>query len=140
MLICLRSWYLPKDEHYRSNYWKIIITRSVLLNDYFLRMSSFLYTLSWWKLQQWARNKFLQKKLLRNDYSGSTYALLRMLTGKNCVFGKIQYMNGWLAASDLFNIFTQSIKFCYTFHYHVWKYDVWKKVRMFEKCDSSNRY
>ena len=28
----------------------------------------------------------------------------------------MQYMNGWSAASDLFDIFTQSIKF-YTFHY-----------------------
>ena len=28
----------------------------------------------------------------------------------------IQYRNGWLAATDLFDIFTQSVKF-YTFHY-----------------------
>ena len=33
------------------------------------------------------------------------------------VFHSIQYRNGWLAASDLFDIFTQSIKF-YTFHCH----------------------
>ena len=32
------------------------------------------------------------------------------------VFHSIQYRNGWLAASDLFDMFTQSIKF-YTFHY-----------------------
>ena len=32
------------------------------------------------------------------------------------MFHPIQYRNGWLAASDLFHIFTQSIKF-YTFHY-----------------------
>ena len=32
------------------------------------------------------------------------------------VFHSIQYRNGWLAASDLFHMFTQSIKF-YTFHY-----------------------
>ena len=31
-------------------------------------------------------------------------------------FHSIQYRNGCLAASDLFNMFTQSIKF-YTFHY-----------------------
>ena len=32
------------------------------------------------------------------------------------MFHSIQYRNGWLAASDLFDMFTQSIKF-YTFHY-----------------------
>ena len=32
------------------------------------------------------------------------------------VFGSIQYRNGWLAASNLFDMFTQSFKF-YTFHY-----------------------
>ena len=32
------------------------------------------------------------------------------------VFHSIQYMNGWLAASNLFDMFTQSIKF-HTFHY-----------------------
>ena len=32
------------------------------------------------------------------------------------VFHSIQYRNGWLAASDLFDMFAQSIKF-YTFHY-----------------------
>ena len=31
------------------------------------------------------------------------------------MFLSIQYRNGWLAASDLFDMFTQSIKF-YTFH------------------------
>ena len=32
------------------------------------------------------------------------------------MFHSIQYRNGWLAASDLFDMFTQSIKF-HTFHY-----------------------
>ena len=32
------------------------------------------------------------------------------------VFRSIQYRNGWLVASDLFDMFTQSFKF-YTFHY-----------------------
>ena len=32
------------------------------------------------------------------------------------VFQSFQYWNGWLAASDLFHMFTQAIKF-YTFHY-----------------------
>ena len=54
------------------------------------------------------------------------------LTGKT-VFYSIQYMNGWLAASDLFDMFSQSIKFCYKFHYHV------LRVQMIEQCDSSNR-
>ena len=43
-------------------------------------------------------------------------------------FTQFSKKNGWLAASDLFHVFTLSIKF-YTFHYD---------VLMFEKCDSSN--
>ena len=49
------------------------------------------------------------------------------------MFSSIQYRNGWLAASDHFVMFTQSIKFYYTFYYHV------LRVQMFEKCGSSNR-
>ena len=54
-----------------------------------------------------------------------------ILTGKNNYL--IQYKNDRLAVSDLFDMFTQSVKFYYTFYYHV------LKVQMFEKCDSSNR-
>ena len=43
----------------------------------------------------------------------------------------IRYKNGCLATSDLFHMFTQSVKF-YIFHYHV------LRVQMFEKCDISN--
>ena len=57
---------------------------------------------------------------------------LTTLTGK-IVFYSIQYEKGWLAATELFDTFTQSIKFYYTFHYHV------LRVQIFEKCDSSNR-
>ena len=48
------------------------------------------------------------------------------------MFYSIQYKNGWLAASDLLDVFTQSVKFYYTFHYHV------LRVQMFEQCDSLN--
>ena len=44
--------------------------------------------------------------------------LLTILTGKTMYYS-IQYKNGYLAASDFLNTFTQSIKFHYTFHYHV---------------------
>ena len=56
---------------------------------------------------------------------------LTILKWKNCFINKNK--NGWLAASDLFDMFTQSIKFYYTLYYHV------LRVQMFEKCDSSNR-
>ena len=39
----------------------------------------------------------------------------------------------WLAASEFFDMFTRSVKFYYTFYYHL------LKVQMFEKCDSLNR-
>ena len=45
---------------------------------------------------------------------------------KRLIFHSVQYRNGWLAASDLFDMFIQSIKF-YKFHY-----------QYSEKCDSSN--
>ena len=40
--------------------------------------------------------------------------------------------NGWLAASNLFDMFTQSIKFYFTLYSRIKSIDVWK-------CDSSNR-
>ena len=49
------------------------------------------------------------------------------------LFYSVKYKIGWLAASDLFYMFTQSIKCYYTLYYHV------LTVQMFEKCDSSNR-
>ena len=45
------------------------------------------------------------------------------------MFYSIQYKNGCLGASDLFRMFTLSVKF-YTFYYHV------LREQMFEKCDS----
>ena len=42
--------------------------------------------------------------------------------------------NGLLAASDLFDMFTQSIKFYYAFHYQA------SRAQMFKKCDSSNKH
>ena len=43
-------------------------------------------------------------------------AYLTILTPKVFMFHSIQYGNDWLAASDLFDMFAQSIKF-YTFYY-----------------------
>ena len=54
-------------------------------------------------------------KLLLEDLKQSQYTILTILTGKDwCSLNSVQ--DGWLAASDLFDMFTQSIKF-YTFHY-----------------------
>ena len=36
-------------------------------------------------------------------------------------FYSFQYKNGWLAASDLFDMFAQSVKFIYTFCYHKYR-------------------
>ena len=57
-------------------------------------------------------------------------------THREKLFHSIQYKNGWLAASNLFNMLTKSTyayKFYYQFHYHV------LGVKMFVKYDSSNR-
>ena len=50
------------------------------------------------------------------------------------MFHSIEYRNGWLAASDLFYMFTQSIKL-YTFHY---QYRCLKNV--IHQIDSKNRW
>ena len=50
-------------------------------------------------------------------------------THREKLFYSIQYKNGWLAACDLFDMFTQSVKFYYTFYYHV------LTVQIFEKRD-----
>ena len=49
------------------------------------------------------------------------------------MFYSNRYKNGWLAASDLFDMFTLSIKFHYTFYYPV------LRVQMFKKCDLLDR-
>ena len=51
---------------------------------------------------------------------GKTFkTFLRFSQGKT-EFYSVKYKNGLLVASDLFHMFTQSIKF-YTFHYHILK-------------------
>ena len=55
---------------------------------------------------------------------------LRMFndTYRKKLFYSIQYKNGWLAASELFNMFTQSIKFYYTLYYTYQEYRCLKDV------------
>ena len=50
------------------------------------------------------------------DVTVVSYLVLAILREKP--FLSIQHKKGCLAASNLFHMFTQSIKFC-TFHYHV---------------------
>ena len=58
------------------------------------------------------------------DLRGFHLKFLTVLTGKT-VFYSVQYKNGWLAASDLFDVFTQSIFIihCIT---RIKSTDVWK--------------
>ena len=56
---------------------------------------------------------FLKKK---NDIEQFLLVLVTNTHRERLMFHSVQYRNGWLAASDLFDMFTQSIKF-YTFHY-----------------------
>ena len=79
---------------------------------------------------QMKTKNILPLKILWNE-TILTIIILTILTGKKCVlFNSVQE---WFVASDLFDMFTQSIKFYYTFYYDV------LRVQMFEKCDSSNR-
>ena len=96
------------------------------------------------KLSKTSRNK-KRKKIIKGEkvimqFKRSEHSLsmkarsitlnLTILTGKT-VFYAVQYKNGCLVISDLFHLFTQSIKF-YTFCYGILKSsDVWK-------CYSSN--
>ena len=58
--------------------------------------------------------------------------ILNVLSESRIHFYSLQYKKSFLAASDLYHMFTQSIRF-YIFYYHL------LKVQWFEKCDSSNR-
>ena len=60
----------------------------------------------------------LQRKLFHNTRFFISNAFFTILTGKTVLYS-VQYKNGWLAASDHFHMFTQSVKFYYTFYYHV---------------------
>ena len=59
---------------------------------------------------------FLKKKNKKNKCNVAMDPGINDTHRERLVFHSIQYRNGWLAASDLFDMFTQSIKF-YTFHY-----------------------
>ena len=62
---------------------------------------------------------------------------LAILTGKP-VFYSVQYKNGWLAASELFDMFTQSIKFYYTLYYTCKEYRCLENV--IHQIDSKNEW
>ena len=68
-------------------------------------------------------------KLSTKVYKVSIISFFNDTHRERLVFHSVQYRNGWLAASDLFDMFTQSIKFLY----------IPLSVQMFEKCDPSNR-
>ena len=51
-----------------------------------------------------------------NLFLACSNAILNDTHRERLMFHLIQYINGWLAASDLIDMLTQSIKF-YTFHY-----------------------
>ena len=54
------------------------------------------------------------------------------------MFYSVQYKNGSLAASDLLDMFTQSIKIYYTCHYHVLRLQISKNV--IHQIDSKNEW
>ena len=54
------------------------------------------------------------------------------------MFYAIQYKDGWLAASDLFDMFRQLIKFYYTFHFTYQEYRCLKNV--IHQIDSKNEW
>ena len=71
--------------------------------------------------------------LFRKIYVFHEFAkLAQRYSQAKTVFYSIQYKNGQLTASDLFDMFMQSTKFYYTFCYHV------LRVKTFEKYDSLN--
>ena len=92
-------------------------------------MSSFFH--SKWVLQQlckpslimvkqknWKKSKLHKRNANVSVYSkikGHIY-LINDTHRERLMFHSVQYRNGWLASSDLFDMFTQLIKF-YTFHY-----------------------
>ena len=95
-----------------------------------IEISGLIFILTTWKYK--SGHKITSPKL-------SSKNLVKQLIGpfsvsnthrERLVFHSIQYRNTWLAASDFFDMFTQSIKF-YIY--------ILLSVQMFEKYDSSNR-
>ena len=70
-------------------------------------------------------------------YHLNSAKFLTILTRKT-VFYSVQYKNGWLAASDLFDVFTQLIKFYYTLCYNYKKYRCLENV--IHQIDSKNEW
>ena len=62
------------------------------------------------------KNVLNQRRVVACSRVGQVINCFNDTHRKKLVFRSIQYRNGWLVASDLFDMFTQSIKF-YTFHY-----------------------
>ena len=68
-----------------------------------------------WNLLLSLMNRKKKSKPISSSHWGFK-VLLNDTHRERLMFHSIQYMNGWLAASDLFDMLTQSIKL-YTFHY-----------------------
>ena len=79
----------------------------------------------------------LSSPLTRDVIYGWPLITLTILTGKTFFFFSIQCKNGWLAASDHFHMFTQSIKFYYTFYY---RYRCLKKKNVIHQIDTKNEW
>ena len=79
--------------------------------------------------------KFLRTPILKNISNELLIWVVCFVKFSKC---KAQYKNGWLAASDLFHVFTQSIKFYYTLYY------TYKECRCLEnvilQIDSKNEW
>ena len=75
--------------------------------------------------------------LSKSDVLKNTKVVQRYSHGMTVCYS-IQYKNSWLAASDLFDMFTQSIKFYYTLFYHAYLYKC-LKIKS-HQIDSKNEW
>ena len=86
--------------------------------------------------------KHLQWSLFYQSYSSqgfsSEFCEIFNDTHLENLFYSVQYKNGWLAASDLFGMFTQSIKFYYTLYYMYKEYRCLENV--IHQIDSKNEW
>ena len=125
----VKLWWVEARERKRSAFFVTFISLEGIFFQYlgFISVYSVLKKLSehiYFYIYQ--KHYFIHFCCLFSKSSKAFSASLTRLSGKKCVLLNSVKTQFCLASSDLFHLFTQSIKF-YTFHYHVLNStDVWK--------------
>ena len=117
--VCPKKVFPVKNRESEYHHW-ILHFRINLSTKFQLKLTILIF---WTKIvSKWDFRSHTTKSPSSSTYLHSTLHRIsakRYSQGK-AVFYSVHHKNGCLAASDLFHMFTRSVKF-YTFHYHLLK-------------------